>query len=72
MIPRVKFNIGWLGKHMVDRIPDHYINNPNSRFLDPAIGGGQVVQSLEGRVKYNVKDRVFGCEKRNFICRLCS
>lgn len=62
MIPRIKFDIRWLGQQIVDRIPDHYVNDENARFLDPAIGGGQVVKPLENRVKYKTKDRVFGCE----------
>ena len=62
MIPRIKFDIDWLGRQIVDRIPDHYINDQNTRFLDPAIGGGQVVRPLEHRVKYNLQNRVFGCE----------
>jgi hypothetical protein len=47
---------------MIDRIPSEYIDNPTSRFLDPAIGGGQVVKLLENRVQYNISTRVFGCE----------
>ena len=62
MIPRVKFNIGPIAQMMVDRIPAEYVDNPNSRFLDPAIGGGQVVKLLEDRVQYNIQNRVFGCE----------
>ena len=62
MIPRVKFNIEQVAQMMIDRIPSEYINNPTSRFLDPAIGGGQVVKLLEDRVQYNINTRVFGCE----------
>jgi hypothetical protein len=62
MIPRVKFNIEQIAQMMIDRIPLDYINNPSSRFLDPAIGGGQIVKLLEDRVQYNINTRVFGCE----------
>jgi len=62
MIPRVKFNIEQVAQMMVDRIPSEYIDNTNSRFLDPAIGGGQVVKLLEERVQYDISTRVFGCE----------
>jgi hypothetical protein len=62
MIPRIKFNIEPIAQMMVDRIPSEYINNPSSRFLDPAIGGGQVVKLLEDRVQCNIQTRVFGCE----------
>ena len=62
MIPRIKFDITWLAQQMVNRIPSHYFENKKTRFLDPAIGGGQVAKPLEDRVKYKVNDRVFGCE----------
>lgn len=62
MIPRIKFNIGWLGRLIVDRIPERYIQDTKTKFLDPAIGGGQVVKYLESRVKYDLVSRVFGCE----------
>ena len=62
MIPRVKFDIDQVACMMVNRIPSVYIDRVDSLFLDPAIGGGQIAKFLEARVKYNVKNRVFGCE----------
>lgn len=62
MIPRIKFDIDWLGQLIVNRIPERYIRDPKVKFLDPAIGGGQVVLHLESRVQCAVESRVFGFE----------
>ena len=62
MIPRVKFNIDEIASLIVNRIPAEYIDNPSTQFLDPAIGGGQIVKLLEKRINYDIKNRVFGCE----------
>jgi hypothetical protein len=67
-IARLKFPIEDLAEEILDQIPQHFFERDDTTFLDPAIGGGQIVAALIKRLrKYghndaNIATRIYGCE----------
>lgn len=68
MIGRLKFDLEKLVNEILDHLPQQVWTSKSTRFLDPAMGGGQFVAEIERRLlsaghsKKNVASRVFGCE----------
>ncbi len=68
MLARLKFNIEVLVNEILDRYPAHVWTDNKSKFIDPAIGGGQFVAAIERRLRENgctnenIRSRVFGYE----------
>jgi len=62
-----------LVNEMLDRLPESLWTSNNSKFFDPAMGGGQFVAEIEKRLrKYghsdeNIRKRVFGFESSQFL-----
>lgn len=70
MIFRLKLEITELVTEMVNKLPESLFISDSTTFLDPSMGGGQFVQAIESRLRKhghsddNIKNRVFGVEKR--------
>jgi len=68
MLGRLKFDITQLVDEMLDLLPSEVWSSSTTTFLDPAIGGGQFVQSIENRLRRaghsteNIAARVYGYE----------
>ena len=68
MLGRLKFDLEKLVEEILDHIPENIWTSSTTTFLDPAIGGGQFVSSIEKRLKNaghshdNIAARVYGCE----------
>lgn len=68
MLLRLKFNYDTIIEQLLDSIPEEIWRSDTTKFYDPSIGGGQIVKSIECRLrKYshsddNIKNRVFGSE----------
>lgn len=75
MIGRMKFEIDALVDEILDRLPKEVWTSSTTTFLDPAIGGGQFVRSIEARLRKaghsddSISQRVFGFEKGNLNIR---
>lgn len=75
MIGRMKFEIDALVDEILDRLPEEVWTSPTTTFLDPAIGGGQFVRSIEARLRKaghsddSISQRVFGFEKGDLNIR---
>jgi hypothetical protein len=67
MLERIKPMPG-LVNEMLNKIPKKLLEDKNTTFFDPAIGGGQFVREIEQRLKENgdsntnIRKRVFGSE----------
>ena len=68
MIGRLKFDLSALACEILDHLDPVVWTSSTTRFLDPAMGGGQFVSEIERRLlsaghsRENVAGRVFGCE----------
>ena len=68
MLGRLKFDIAPLVNKMLDHLPREVWSSSTSKFLDPAIGGGQFVRAIEQRLQQaghsneNIASRVYGYE----------
>lgn len=75
MLSRAKFEINDLVNKMLDQFPESIWKSNSTRFLDPAIGGGQFVRAIEQRLRQwghsdkNISKRVFGYESSNLFVR---
>lgn len=71
MLSRIKFDIDNLVTEILDALPISIWASTTTTFLDPAIGGGQFVRSIEQRLRdyghseANIRSRVFGFEESN-------
>jgi len=68
MLGRLKFDITALVDEILDRLPVEVWTSSVTKFLDPAIGGGQFVHTIENRLRTaghsdkNIAARVYGYE----------
>ena len=68
MLLRLKFKYDSIIEQLLDSIPEEIWRSDTTTFYDPSIGGGQIVKSIEDRLrKYshsddNIKNRVYGSE----------
>lgn len=68
MLGRLKFDIELLVEEILDQLPSEVWSSSTTKFLDPAIGGGQFVQAVERRLRdaghsdENIASRVYGYE----------
>jgi hypothetical protein len=68
MLGRLKFDLTALVEEIFNHIPLDIWTSTDTKFLDPAIGGGQFVAAIEQRLKSaghsaeNISRRVYGCE----------
>jgi hypothetical protein len=68
MLLRLKFKYDIIIEQLLDSIPEEIWRSDTTTFYDPSIGGGQIVKSIEARLrKYshsddNIKNRVYGSE----------
>jgi hypothetical protein len=72
MLFRLDLDIKKIVNEMLDHIPKEIWESGSSTFFDPCMGGGQVVNAIEKRLKQyghsndNIKNRVFGVEVTNY------
>lgn len=75
MLSRIKFNIDPLVQEILDQLPESVWVSSTTKFLDPALGGGQFVLAIEQRLRArghsdsNIRDRVFGFEESDLHLR---
>lgn len=68
MLGRLKFDLNVLVDEILNQLPESIWTSTTTTFLDPAIGGGQFVISIERRLRNaghsdeNIANRVFGYE----------
>lgn len=68
MLGRLKFDITDLVDEILDQLPSEIWSSSTTKFLDPAIGGGQFVCAIENRLRdaghsnENIASRVYGYE----------
>jgi hypothetical protein len=68
MISRLKFPIQPLVTEMLDQLPADVWTSSTTRFLDPAMGGGQFLVEIQTRLRAaghsdeNIAERMYGCE----------
>ena len=68
MISRLKFEIAPLVVQMLDQLPSDVWTSSCTKFLDPAMGGGQFLVEIQRRLRAaghsdeNIAERVWGCE----------
>jgi hypothetical protein len=68
MLIRMKFEFTDLIESILDHLPEKLFKSKTTTFLDPNMGGGQFVKSIEDRLRRyghsdeNIADRVFGFE----------
>ena len=68
MIQRMKLNIDDIVTDSLNKIPASVWDNPNTTFLDPAMGGGQFAKAIEEKLRSHgysdesIHRRVFGLE----------
>jgi hypothetical protein len=68
MLGRLKFDITELVDKILDQLPKEVWSSSTTKFLDPAMGGGQFVASVERRLReaghsdQNIGSRVYGYE----------
>ena len=75
MLSRMKFDIDDIVTKKLDALPKTIWTSKTTRFLDPAIGGGQYVRAIEQRLRdaghstANIRSRVFGYEQSSLYIR---
>ena len=63
---RLKFDLGEIANEILDRVDQSLFESGDTTFLDPAMAGGQMLKSLEDRLRQfghsdeNISKRVFG------------
>lgn len=68
MLGRLKFELDELSNEMLDQLPKEIFESKTITFLDPCMGGGQFVVSIERRLRQhghsdaNIAKRVYGVE----------
>ena len=68
MIKRNKFDLYNLANLILDKLPEEVFKSKTTKFLDPAMGGGQFCYATEDRLRRyghndeNISQRVFGFE----------
>jgi len=73
MLPLLKIDTFPLIDEILNRIPEHIWTSDSTTFFDPSITGGQVVSSIEkklrayGHSNENISKRVYGIEKNKMF-----
>lgn len=73
MLPLLKIDTFPLIDEILNRIPEHVWTSDSTTFFDPSITGGQVVSSIEKKLRAyghsdeNISKRVFGIEKNKMF-----